>query len=59
MVKTITMGLLLLTTIILLSTVNSYTNDYGYYVPHWTYQGWGGPKYWKKLTNNDDGLMSM
>lgn len=53
------MGLLLLTTIILLSTVNSYTNDYGYYVPHWTYQGWGGPKYWKKLTNNDDGLMSM
>ena len=22
----------------------------GYYVPHWSYDGWGGPLYWGTLT---------
>ena len=22
----------------------------GYYVPHWSYDGWGGPPYWGHLT---------
>jgi len=43
---------------ILATTVHLYVVNYGYYVPHWTYQGWGGPTYWKKLTNNEDDQMS-
>merc|ERR1719331_3592035 len=44
---------------IVLMTPKYWMVDYGYYVPHWNYQGWGGPIYWKKLTNNDDGHMDV
>lgn len=43
--------------IVILATPRHWWTDYGYYVPHWNYQGWGGPIYWKKLTNNVDGHM--
>ena len=26
---------------------------YGFYSPHWSYDGWGGPLYWWKLTDDD------
>ena len=52
------MALLLIIAITLMGTVAGYAVDYGYYVPHWTYQGWGGPAYWKKLTNNEDDQMT-
>ena len=24
---------------------------YGFYAPHWSYDGWGGPRYWWRLTH--------
>ena len=46
--------MLLVVVLVVLVTPQYWWGNYGYYVPHWTYEGWGGPKYWKKLTNNED-----
>ena len=33
---------------------------YGYFAPHWSYDGWGGPVYWGKLTKfPDDGQKTL
>jgi len=45
--------------LVILATPRHWFTDYGYYVPHWNYQGWGGPIYWKKLSNNADGHMDV
>ncbi len=48
---------LTLVILILLATCQFWYPLYGYYVPHWTYDGWGGPLFWASLTELTRGEM--
>ena len=60
MVRTFVAAVLLVAIVLgAMVTPQWYMTDYGYFVPHWTYQGWGGPIYWSRLTFNEDNHMDM